>query len=106
MSPPGKEKGALQGALFHSQNYDRKTVAQERGAGNVVPKNVQALTEAGAEFHWRKSAGDLIGTCPFCRGKLIIDQDQPWAFASEKSIAGPGNFPLASCSPRSRGRNE
>ena len=94
MSPPGKEKGALQGALFHSQNYDGNSVAQEGAVSNVVPKSVQALTAVGAEFHWRKSAGDLIGTCPLCRGKLIIDQDQPWALCLGEIHCRAGQLPF------------
>ena len=78
MSPP-KEKAALQGGLFNSDNYDERNVARTDTESNLLPKNVQALTETGAQFHWRKSASDIIGRCPLCAGKIVIHESAPWA---------------------------
>jgi hypothetical protein len=58
------------------------------------PKNVAALTAAGAEFHWRKSAADIIGLCPFCQGKLVLHESEPWALCVGQIHCRAGQLPF------------
>jgi hypothetical protein len=78
MSSPPKKEAALRQAA-PNETYDMRTVAHGEEQDNFFPPNVEALTAAGLEFHWRKSAADLIGKCPLCRGKLIVHESEPWA---------------------------
>ncbi len=58
------------------------------------PKNAEALGDAGAEFHWRKSAGDLIGVCPLCQGKLIVHESEPWALCVGENHCPASTIPF------------
>ena len=77
MSPP-KEKAALQGGLFNSENYDKRNVARGDSKDKPLPRNVQALTAAGVKFAWRESAGDVFTSCPMCLQKLALHESEPW----------------------------
>lgn len=43
-----------------------------------TPANVARLQNLGAQFTWRESDHDLVTACPRCRGKLVIDEAQPF----------------------------
>ena len=58
------------------------------------PKNVKALAAAGTEFHWRKSAFDIIGRCPLCCGKLFIHESEPWALCVGEIYCRAGQLPF------------
>lgn len=59
------------------------------------PKNVAVLTAAGADFHWRKSAADIIGLCPFCEGKLVLHESEPWALCVGEIHCRAGQLPFS-----------
>ena len=80
MSPPGKEKGALQGALFHTENYDARTVARLPAQGNIIPELVARLIGAGIVHEYRRNAKEAVLTCPWCEGRLSLHVEQPWHF--------------------------
>lgn len=92
-SPPGNENAALAGGAL-KKTFNTRTVARGAEQDNFFPANVESLNAAGAEFHWRKSAADLIGICPLCRGKLIIDQDRPWALCVGENHCPASTMPF------------
>ena len=91
--PPGNENAALSGGAL-KKPYHARTVAHSSEQDNFFPANVESLSAAGAEFHWRKSAGDLIGACPLCKGKLIVHESEPWALCVGENHCPASTMPF------------
>lgn len=58
------------------------------------PTNVTRLRTLGVEHDWRQSRREIVLVCPICRGRLILDDERPWAYCAGdlKCRAGKMNF--------------
>ena len=61
----------------------------------LFPENVATLNADRVDHHWRRSAGDIITTCPKCGGKLILHECEPWLICVGDLRCEAANLPFA-----------
>jgi hypothetical protein len=84
MHPPGPGNGKA--GCFSEQSGPREKlnsddavkIARSPGTGQLFPVNVELLLKRGIAFTRRHGSRDLALVCPFCEGKLILDESLPW----------------------------
>jgi hypothetical protein len=73
---------------YRARRYDRvgrsdhaRTVQNQHVSGGfeLWPTNVALFRDRGIPHEWRRQAHDIVTACPGCGGKLILDEERPWA---------------------------